>query len=118
MFVHPAMATMAGHHIPLVLAYLRNDPYAVTMFFIEEGIKWIFGRDLVIDAFDTGFAGQGDVKLALVEDKVNVLLACTSHPIEMDATDFRHFLAESVKLVPIGDESQYVEIELDRHMIH
>lgn len=110
------------------LEYRASDPYAVSVvFFAEpEPVRWLFSRDLL----DEGLVhevGDGDVEVAPsvneFSDPVVQLRLLSPHGIaivETRAEAILDFLASSYGLVPLGTESNYLNIDcaLDQLLTH
>lgn len=77
-----AFCKVANQEIPVKLYYSSDDPATVFFTFHNVGQrntspKWIFARDLVKEALETGDAGEGDVR---VEAEQNTVMFWFSSP--------------------------------------
>lgn len=108
--------------VPLqaTLRYGTDDPFAVTAAFGGGGVtvEWVFARDLLITGL-TRPTGEGDVHVwpSWGSGQDLVLLSLTSpdgHAVlEADAADLRAFLTTTLKLVPSGTESAYLDLDAE-----
>ena len=58
----------APRPLSATLKFRSCDPYAVTVCFRGAGetVEWVFARDLLSQAVNAGFAGEGDVRVRLL----------------------------------------------------
>jgi len=124
--------------VPLVasLYYSGSDPYAVRMAFhvgTDEPVEWIFARDLLAAGIKSR-QGEGDVQvwpsatscaeagsLDVIEGtdtEGTVLNIELSSPFgqahfEAPAQAMSAFLQRTYQIVPVGQESDYVDIETE-----
>ncbi len=108
-----------GYHLDTVLAYHRNDPFAVTMTFLtsEESLTWTFGRDLLIQGLRAP-SGDGDVSVApaICRDGQAVVLITLSSPdghlmLQARADQIAQFVERSLAVVPLGAEVSHLDID-------
>ena len=118
--------------VPLVasLHYSGSDPYAIRMAFhvgTEDQVEWIFARDLLADGLVTP-EGDGDVQIwpsapstapdGQARSPLGVLNIKLSSPFgeahfEAPATAIGNFLDRTFRIVPMGKESQVVDIDAE-----
>ena len=113
--------------VPLMasLYYSREDPYAIRIAFhvgLDEPVEWIFARDLLSMGIE-GREGLGDVQVwpsAGTEGGApgSVLNLELSSPFgqahfEAPVKDISDFLRRTCQIVPIGHESDYVDVETE-----
>ncbi|HEY1702834.1 MAG TPA: SsgA family sporulation/cell division regulator [Trebonia sp.] len=113
--------------VPLVasLYYSAEDPYAIRIAFhagLDEPIEWVLGRELLAQGL-SGREGLGDVQVwpsAAFRDSVpgGVLNIALSSPFgqahfEAPATDLGEFLHRTYQVVPIGRESEYIDMDTE-----
>ena len=106
------------------LAYDPADPYAVTASFhagsasSEEVVRWTFARDLLSDGV-TAPVGTGDVRVwpATSGGSPVVWLSLSSPSgkalFEMPLAELVEFLRQTYDVVPIGKESNYVDVDAE-----
>lgn len=115
--VVPEAGTVA---LQVGLSYDVQDPFAVSAAFAGDGttIEWVFARDLLINGLQTP-SGEGDVHVwpasGEAQDVVFISLCSPDGRavLEADADDLRSFLDCTLDLVPVGCESQYVDIDTE-----
>jgi Streptomyces sporulation and cell division protein, SsgA len=124
--------------VPLVASMFYNgsDPYAVRMAFhvgTDEPVEWIFARDLLAAGIESR-QGEGDVHVwpspgsctetsdldltASPEPGEKVLNIELSSPFgqahfEAPAQAMSAFLRRTYQIVPVGQESSYIDIEAE-----
>lgn len=113
-------ATGATQHLDAALEYVASDPYAVRLHFDTSapGVVWVFGRDLL----QTGFvepAGVGDVHIWPGRDESGSAVTAIelrspegNVTLHVRAHDVFQFLARSLALVPAGEESDRLDLDL------
>jgi hypothetical protein len=101
-----------------VSAHLRydvDDPYAVCVSFeagSAEHIDWTFARDLLESGLSQA-SGEGDVKV-WAHGAYACLALCSPSGravLETPATAVREFLSQTYELVPLGHESDFVDVD-------
>jgi hypothetical protein len=118
--------------VPLVasLHYSGSDPYAIRMAFhvgTEDPVEWIFARDLLADGLMTP-EGDGDVLIwpsapsggmdGQDQGPLSVLNIKLSSPFgeahfEAPAEAIGNFLDRTFRVVPMGKESQVIDIDAE-----
>ena len=114
--------------VPLVasLHYSGSDPYAIRMAFhvgTEDPVEWIFARDLLADGLVTP-EGDGDVQIwpsaadGQARGPLSVLNIKLSSPFgeahfEAPAAAIGNFLDRTFRIVPMGRESQVIDIDAE-----
>jgi hypothetical protein len=114
--------------VPLVasLHYSGSDPYAIRMAFhvgTEDPVEWIFARDLLADGLVTP-EGDGDVQIwpsaadGQARGPLSVLNIKLSSPFgeahfEAPAAAIGNFLDRTFRIVPMGRESQAIDIDAE-----
>ena len=109
--------------VPLVasLYYNADDPYAIRMAFhvgTDEPVEWIFARDLLAVGLE-GPAGEGDVQVWPADEHGRELLnIALSSPFgeahfEAPAEAIANFLDRTFRIVPMGRESQAIDIDAE-----
>ena len=105
------------------LHYDTVDPYAVRIGF-EAGrdsvVEWTFGRDLIVAGMDD-LTGEGDVRVwpVLTEsadrDRPMICLSLSAPGgaalFEIDRVILAGFLEQTTALVPVGRESEFVDLD-------
>ena len=110
-----------GQPTPIVTrwTYQASDPFAVTLAVrIQQGhwIEWLLARDLLVVAMDCP-AGEGDIrmgpKVALGYDVVEIEIRSTDGRavLEVDRDLLRQFVDAATALVPLGTESDHVDLD-------
>lgn len=101
--------TVAGIEIRSEWIYTDAEQYAVTVVLAQEedyAVAWTFGRDLIQDAKDNQFAGQGDVRISINAGKF--YLGLTSHEgaaeVVFPWAMVDRFLWQTYDLCPRGSE--------------
>lgn len=106
----------AGFALPTEMAYFPEDPFSV-IFTVSDGVKirqpWVFARDLLVQVFEFGVAGIGNVRFEAKDG----ILAMTLHgdsslTINYPEAQVLRFLAETAKLVPVGAEHTEIDTDL------
>lgn len=106
------------------LVYDDTDPWAVQFNFLADDgtiTPWLTARDVILDAAQTGFAGEGaDMSFRFEGEHcmVSILVGGPDRGVEacmawMPAEFVRKFLADSLILVPLGDEVSMVDWDLE-----
>jgi hypothetical protein len=114
--------------VPLVasLHYSGSDPYAIRMAFhvgAEDPVEWIFARDLLADGLVTP-QGDGDVQIwpsaeeGQARGPLSVVNIKLSSPFgeahfEAPAAAIGNFLDRTFRVVPMGKESQVIDIDAE-----
>jgi hypothetical protein len=107
-----------------VLEYDLTDPYAVAVCFHTgsgtggEVVQWTFARQLLSDGVSAP-AGEGDVQVwPSASGGVPVVCLSLSSPsgralFEVPLGDLVEFLGRSYRAVPLGAESQHVDVDAE-----
>lgn len=87
--------------------YRRERPFEIEVsFHVSDGVKWVFSRDLLVEALEGEEAGEGDIRfinsgehlcLELRDQMMVARLNCA-------AVAIRRFLQQTFKIVPLGEE--------------
>ena len=104
--------------VPATLGYDSMEPYAVTALFrtSDGDVTWVFGRDLLEDGLRTP-VGEGDVAVwPSSSDGLPVVCLSLASPsgsalLEADLDTVRSFLDAAYTAVPMGHESQALDID-------
>jgi hypothetical protein len=123
--LQPAGHPDSAFPVPTRMRYDPDDPWAVTIIFsVPQGdgtfneTIWVFARDLLIEAFD-GPVGAGDIKVWIDEDgeKFNLMLRSPDGQAHVwtDTDSLRIFLNHTTQMVPVGGESDKLNIEKELH---
>jgi hypothetical protein len=110
-----SLPVRAGMHFDVA------DPYAVHVEFQTgeqdaEVVPWTFARSLLSDGI-TAPAGEGDVRVwpATSDGSPVICLSLTSPSgralFEVPLAELAGFLAQTFQAVPVGGESDYVDVE-------
>jgi hypothetical protein len=110
-----------GQPTPIVTrwTYRACDPFAVTLALrVQDGhwIEWLMSRDLLVAGLDAA-AGHGDIrmapKVALGYDVVEIEIRSTDGRavLEVDHDLLRQFVDAAGALVPLGRESDHVDLD-------
>jgi len=112
----------SGGHA-LLSATLRfdpvSDPYAVTAAFElgSEEVVWTFARDLLVEGLREP-AGDGDVHIWPAEDEDGHAVVAIelnspdgSALLQVSRDDVHRFLAETLRSVPLGTESDHLDVD-------
>ncbi|HXH78370.1 SsgA family sporulation/cell division regulator [Nocardioides sp.] len=111
--------TGRGHHLQSVMAYHRQDPFAITMTFLtpDESLTWTFGRELLIDGLRRT-SGDGDVSIAPAVSPTGqrVVLITLSSPdgrliLQARQSQIAEFVERSLVVVPLGAEVENLDID-------
>jgi len=111
--VQRTMCELEGHGpLPVTLSYLDNAPYEMTMRFADEAL-WVFGRELLIEALETGSSGSGDVKFRTDGDKVEMRLYAPgfSATVYFTHTVLAGFTEQMLSYVPLGEEASFLDVD-------
>ena len=113
--------------VPLVasLYYSREDPYAIRIAFhvgLDEPVEWIFARDLLSMGIE-GREGLGDVQVwpsagtqgGAPDSVLNLELSSPFGQAHFEAPvkEVSDFLRKTYQVVPVGKESEYVNVEAE-----
>ncbi len=108
-----------GHHLNSVMAYHRQDPFAVTMTFLtpDESLTWTFARDLLIEGLRKT-SGDGDVCVAPAVSPAGrpVVLITLSSPdghlmLQAPTSQITEFVERSLSVVALGSEDPHLDID-------
>lgn len=108
--------------IPIELSYTSGDPYAVTMRFFArpgEAVTWLVSRALLAEGLCTA-AGLGDIRFRPLDNRTCVIDlrsekgAATCHA---PADDLRRFLDTTYDLVPLGQESTWIDFDHELELL-
>jgi len=113
--------------VPLMasLYYSREDPYAIRIAFhvgLDEPVEWIFARDLLSMGIE-GREGLGDVQVwpsagtqgGAPDSVLNLELSSPFGQAHFEAPvkEVSDFLRKTYQVVPVGKESEYVNVEAE-----
>lgn len=99
--------------------YDAVEPFTIAVSFQSEDdvwVEWVFARDLLVNGM-TGSAGIGDVRLRpkRTHGRTALQLEIESPEghalLELDRESVQRFLEATIKLVPLGDESDYFDVD-------
>lgn len=117
---HEQAATLRGAEVPVRTrwSYRAAEPFAVTVSFCSERgrwVEWIFARELLLEGLAEA-AGVGDVRLCPdPEDEDLVLLEIRSPSgdaaFELERAGIVNFVADTLDLVPAGDEADHFDVD-------
>jgi hypothetical protein len=112
--------------VPLVasLYYSSEDPYAIRIAFhvgLDEPVEWIFARDLLSNGLK-GRDGLGDVRVwpgpatasgGAAEQVLHIELSSPFGEAHFEAPirDMSDFLRSTHRIVPAGEEGDFVDVE-------
>lgn len=105
--------------VEAALSYSPADPYAVTAVFHADEttpVTWTFGRELLATGLDHP-SGEGDVgvwpSMANGDPVICVALSSPSGQALLEAShhDVQAFLSAAFDLVPLGTESDHLDLE-------
>lgn len=92
----------------VTLRWDEHDPYAVALDLTDERgtARWEFGRDLLADAYMHGFAGSGDVRLAVIGGALWLRLMSPNGRavVKLPARPVLRWLERTYDVVPRGAE--------------
>lgn len=113
--------------VPLMasLFYSREDPYAVRIAFhvgLDEPVEWIFARDLLSMGVEDR-EGLGDVQVwpsagsegGTPNSVLNLELSSPFGQAHFEAPvkEISEFLSKTYEIVPVGQESDHVDVEAE-----
>jgi hypothetical protein len=95
--------------------YRSWDPFTVQLELALDqspSVSWEFARDLVLDGVE-GPVGLGDVRLFPGLEGIHLELygQRSAAVLVLDDEDVDHFLVESVRMVPVGAESEFHRLD-------
>ena len=105
--------------VPTTFGYQADDPYAVSMTFHAGSgdVSWVVARTLLLQGLASP-AGEGDVKIypSIDEDARAVAILDFCSPdgrlvAQADSLQLQSFLARTFSAVPVGTESQYLDMD-------
>lgn len=111
--VQKTMCNLEGHgFLPVTISYLDSDPYAMTMLFADESF-WIFGRDLLVEALETGSSGTGDVQFRTDGTRVEMKLYAPdfSATVYFSQVSLAGFAEQMLSYVPLGEETSFLDVD-------
>lgn len=99
--------------------YIGAEPFTISVSFQSEDdvwVEWVFARDLLVNGL-TGSAGIGDVRLRprRTDGRTALQLEIESPEghalLELDRESVQRFLEATIKIVPLGEESDYFDVD-------
>lgn len=105
--------------VPTTLGYRADDPFAVSLTFHAGSgdVSWVVARTLLLQGLAAP-AGEGDVKVypSIDEDARAVAILDFCSPdgrlvAQADSHELQNFLARTFASVPVGTESQYLDMD-------
>jgi hypothetical protein len=99
--------------------YDATEPFTIAVSFQSEDdvwVEWVFARDLLVNGM-TGSAGIGDVRLRPKRTNGRTALQLEIESpeghalLELDRESVQRFLEATINLVPLGDESDYFDVD-------
>lgn len=105
--------------VPTTLGYRESDPYAVSLTFHSASgdVEWVVSRTLMLQGLAAP-AGEGDVKIypSIDEDAKAVAVLDFSSPdgrliATADSSEMQTFLGKTFSAVPVGAESQHLDVD-------
>jgi hypothetical protein len=105
--------------VPTTLGYRADDPFAVSLTFHAGSgdVSWVVARTLLLQGLAAP-AGEGDVKVypSIDEDARAVAILDFCSPdgrlvAQADSHELQSFLARTFASVPVGTESQYLDMD-------
>jgi hypothetical protein len=120
---HDMFTVLHGQPAPVVTrwTYRADDPFAVSLAVRtrhDRWVEWLVARDLVVEAL-SGPTGIGDVRMTpqLVQgyDIVEIEIRSTDGRaiLEVDRDLLAEFVAASMELVQVGDESAHMDLDAE-----
>lgn len=102
------------------LYYTVVDPYAVRLAFhpgLDAPVKWVVARELLAGGLDA-YTGASDVRVWPAEDGEPVIYVALTSPsgdalFEVPRHEVVNFLNSTAKIVPLGGESTFVNIDAE-----
>jgi hypothetical protein len=103
------------------LCYDPRDPYAVRARFAtgtEGSVEWTFARDLLTEGLQRP-SGEGDVRVWPAHGDLNVALSSPSGQALFEAPrdEVAAFLSRTYRAVPVGRESEVVDLDAELALI-
>lgn len=101
--------------------YNPADPYAVSILFSDEPtpVRWTFARELLVEGFYEP-TGDGDVHVwpCLNTEGAAVVILELSSPsgevlVQVSSRSLSAFIHQMVAMVPVGAESQHVDLDAE-----
>lgn len=101
----------------MAFRYQPDDPYSVH-FEVGKG-EWVFGRDLLADALESGASGDGDVHLRTRGELLEIELRSPDGraTLRIERQAAAAFLRQSEASVPRGSESARIDFDGDLRRI-
>lgn len=105
--------------VPTTLSYHQGDPYAVSLTFhaASGGVVWMMARQTLVQGL-TSPTGVGDIKVypSIDEHARAVTVLDFSSPSghlvgQATSRELQEFLAETISVVAIGSESDFLDID-------
>lgn len=99
--------------------YNAAEPFTIAVSFQSEDdvwVEWVFARDLLVNGL-VGSAGIGDVRLRpkRTHGRTALQLEIESPEghalLELDRESAQRFLEATIRLVPLGEESDYFDVD-------
>lgn len=100
-------------------SYRANEPFTIAVAFQSEDdvwVEWVFARELLVNGL-VGSAGIGDVRLRprRTDGRTALQLEIESPEghalLELDRESVQRFLEATMKIVPLGDESDHFDVD-------
>lgn len=119
MFVQEVVCTdREDEEIDVLMSYTENDPLAITFSFgVGDTFEdWSFGRDLLIEAYSEGSAGEGNALFGMAGDEILLVTFRDGEDGEwmtffFPKDEVQIFLEQTEKMVPFGEESKFLNID-------
>jgi Streptomyces sporulation and cell division protein, SsgA len=99
--------------------YIGSEPFTIRVAFQTDDdtwVEWVFARDLLVNGL-VGAAGIGDVRLRprRTHGRTALQLEISSPDghalLELDRESVQRFLETTIKIVPLGDESDHFDVD-------
>jgi hypothetical protein len=119
--VHTEELVALADELPVrsLWSYDASEPFTISVSFQTEEdcwVEWLFARDLLVNGL-TGSAGIGDVRMRPRRTNGRTVLQLEiSSPeghalLELDRESVQRFLEATVKIVPLGEESDHFDVD-------
>jgi hypothetical protein len=103
-------------------SYNASEPFTIAVSFLGDDsdaavwVEWVFSRDLLVNGL-TGAAGIGDVRLRPKRTNGRTALQLEIESpeghalLELERESVQLFLETTIKIVPLGEESDYFDVD-------
>jgi len=109
---------MMGSIVNIALTYDHTKPWEVAIKIVDDPSNvWVFARDLLVAAINTGSAGIGDVRIWHDDNRYAYILLTDGKDtmtLQLALLRVRQFVKRMRTVVPYGEETMDFDEDLDK----